>query len=120
MLRTNCLQDRSHSALHAHSEHDPCQNVYMSTGVLSVRLPADIKARLDALAASTGRPAAFYVREAVAEHLGELEYAYTLRAEAEAARRGDLPTTSLDDLAAELGLDADDLRAEARTNVAHG
>lgn len=71
-----------------------------------------------ALAASTGRPAAFYVREAVAEHLGELEYVYTLRAEAEAARRGDLPTTSLDDLAAELGFDADDLRAEARANVA--
>ena len=92
----------------------------MSTGVLSVRLPDDIKTRLDALAASTGRPAAFYVREAVAEHLGELEYAYTLRAEAEAARRGDLPTTSLDDLAAELGFDADELRAEARANVARG
>ncbi|WP_242085877.1 ribbon-helix-helix protein, CopG family [Microbacterium lacticum] len=92
----------------------------MSTGVLSVRLPDDIKARLDALAASTGRPAAFYVREAVAEHLGELEYAYTLRAEAEAARRGDLPATSLDALAVELGFDADELRAEARANVARG
>ena len=51
----------------------------MSTGVLSVRLPDDIKTRLDALAASTGRPAAFYVREAVAGHLAELEYAYTLK-----------------------------------------
>lgn len=76
----------------------------MSTGVLSVRLPDDIKTRLDALAASTGRSAAFYVREAVAEHLGELEYAYTLQAEAEAARRGEIPTYSLDEVARELGL----------------
>ncbi|MGL4339049.1 MAG: type II toxin-antitoxin system RelB family antitoxin [Rhodoglobus sp.] len=90
----------------------------MSTGVLSVRLPDDIKTRLDALAASTGRPAAFYVREAIAEHLGELEYAYALRAEAEAARRSELPTTSLDNLAIELGFDVNELRAEARTNIA--
>lgn len=77
----------------------------MSTGVLSVRLPDDIKARLDALVASTGRPAAFYVREAVAEHLADIEYAYTLRSEAEAIRRGEVRTRSLDEVAAELGLD---------------
>lgn len=82
-----------------------CENVYMSTGVLSVRLPDDVKARLDALAAATGRPAAFYVREAVTEHLDELEYAYTLRAELEANRRGDLPARSLSTIADELGLD---------------
>jgi len=80
-------------------------DVNMSTGVLSVRLPDDIKARLDALAASTGRPAAFYVREAVAEHLADIEYAYTLRSEAEAIRRGELPTRSLAEVSARLGLD---------------
>lgn len=64
-----------------------------------------MKARLDALSASTGRPAAFYVREAVEEHLDELEYAYTLRAEVEANRRGEISTRSLADVAAELGLD---------------
>lgn len=89
----------------------------MSTGVLSVRLPDDIKARLDALAASTGRPAAFYVREALAEHLDQLEYAYALRAEVEAVRRGDLVAGSLDEVAAELGFDADELRAEARSRA---
>lgn len=89
----------------------------MSTGVLSVRLPDDIKTRLDALAASTGRSAAFYVREAVAEHLSELEYAYALRAEAEAARRGELSTASLDDLTRELGFDPAELRAEARSGA---
>lgn len=92
----------------------------MSTVVLRVRLPDDIKTRLDALAASTGRSVAYYIREAVAEHLSRLEYAYTLRAEAEAARRGELPTIALDELAAELGLDSDELRAEAKTNAARG
>lgn len=77
----------------------------MSTGVLSVRLPKDIKARLDSLAAATGRPAAFYVREAVAEHLAEIEYAYTLRSEAETIRRGKVRARSLDEIATELKLE---------------
>jgi RHH-type transcriptional regulator, rel operon repressor / antitoxin RelB len=76
----------------------------MSTAVVSIRLPDDLKHRLDALSKSTGRPAAFYVREALSEHLDELEYAFTLRAEAEAARRGELETISHADLRAELGL----------------
>lgn len=92
----------------------------MSTDVLSIRLPEELKARLDALAAATGRPAAFYVREAVAEHLSALEYAYALRAEAEAVRRGELATNPLDELALELGFDTDELRAEARSNAARG
>lgn len=92
----------------------------MSTAVMSIRLPDEIKTRLDALAASTGRPAAFYVREAVTEHLDELEYAYALRADAEAVRRGELTTHSLDDVAAELGFDVAELRAEARANAARG
>lgn len=77
----------------------------MSTNVVSVRLPADVKARLDALSRTTGRPAAFYVREALADHLDELEYAYNLRSEVEAIRRGKTPTRSLTEVSAELGLD---------------
>jgi RHH-type transcriptional regulator, rel operon repressor / antitoxin RelB len=80
-------------------------SVYMSTDVLSVRLPEDVKCRLDALAASTGRPAAFYVREAISEHLAALEYSYAVRAEAEAIRRDELSTRPLAEVAAELGLD---------------
>jgi len=81
----------------------------MSTGVVSIRLPDELKHRLDALSASTGRPAAFYVREALSEHLGELEHAYTLRAEAEAARRGELETVGLDEVLADLGMTRDEL-----------
>lgn len=76
--------------------------VNMSTAVVSIRVDAEVKDRLDALSASTGRPGAFYVREALLKHLDELEYAYQLRGEAEAIRRGDLETISSDDLAAEL------------------
>jgi len=74
----------------------------MSTSVVSIRLDAETKQRLDALSATTGRPAAFYVREALAEHLDELEYAYQLRGEVEAIRRGEVETVSSADLAAEL------------------
>lgn len=74
----------------------------MSTSVVSIRLETDLKERLDALSAATGRPAAYYVREALNQHLQELEYAYQLRGEVEAIRRGDLRTISADDLAAEL------------------
>lgn len=77
----------------------------MSTAPISVRLPEAIKSRLDALAAATGRPAAYYVREAIAEHLDELEYAYTLRSEAEAIRRGEIRTTTLDEVSKDLHLD---------------
>ena len=43
---------------------------------LSVRLTPDEDARLDALAARTGRSKTFYVREAITTHLDELEERY--------------------------------------------
>lgn len=43
---------------------------------LSVRLTAEEEARLDALAARTGRSKTFYVRQAIAAHLDELEERY--------------------------------------------
>ena len=80
--------------------------VYMSTAVLSVRLPEELKQRLDDLGSRTGRSATFYVREAVESYIDELEYAYALKAEAESVRRGEIKTRDLDEIAAELGLDA--------------
>lgn len=68
-------------------------------------MPDDLKRRLDELGNRTGRPATFYVREAIESYIDELEYAYTLRAEAEAARRGEIKTRRLDEVAASLGLD---------------
>lgn len=42
----------------------------------SLRLPADINARLNALARRTGRSKTFYIMEAIREHLADLENAY--------------------------------------------
>ena len=43
---------------------------------LSVRLTKEEEARLDALAARTGRSKTFYVRQAIEAHLDELEELY--------------------------------------------
>lgn len=44
--------------------------------MLAIRLPAEIEARLNALAAKTGRTKTFYAKEAILEHLDELEDKY--------------------------------------------
>ncbi|MCG7879848.1 MAG: TraY domain-containing protein [Candidatus Thiodiazotropha endolucinida] len=44
--------------------------------MLALRLPDDIEQRLADLAAKTGRSKSFYAREAILEHLEELEDAY--------------------------------------------
>ena len=41
--------------------------------MIAVRLPEDIEARLTELAAKTGRTKTFYVREAILNHLEDLE-----------------------------------------------
>jgi len=43
---------------------------------LSIRLTAEDEARLNALAARTGRSKTFYVRQAIEAHLSELEEVY--------------------------------------------
>ena len=44
--------------------------------MIAIRLPDDIEKRLAALAKKTGRTKTFYVREAVIDHLEELEDIY--------------------------------------------
>jgi RHH-type rel operon transcriptional repressor/antitoxin RelB len=44
--------------------------------VLAVRLASEIEKRLDELAKKTGRTKTFYVREAILEHLDDLEGYY--------------------------------------------
>lgn len=44
--------------------------------MLAIRLPQDIEDRLTALAAKTGRTKTFYAREAILEHLDEMEDKY--------------------------------------------
>jgi RHH-type rel operon transcriptional repressor/antitoxin RelB len=44
--------------------------------MLAIRLPEEIEARLTALAANTGRTTIFYAKEAILEHLDDLEDKY--------------------------------------------
>ncbi len=44
--------------------------------MLAIRLPEEIEHRLAELAAKTGRTKTYYVREAILEHLDELEEKY--------------------------------------------
>lgn len=72
--------------------------------MISLRVDARQKERLDALALKTGRSGAFYLRKALDAYLDQLEYIYELETEAEAVRKGELETISLEDLEDECGL----------------
>ena len=56
--------------------------------MLAIRLPSKIEARLSALAKSTGRTKSFYVREALLEHLGDLEDLYLAEKRLQKIRAG--------------------------------
>ena len=44
--------------------------------MLAIRLPEDIETRLNALASKTGRTKTFYAKEAILEHLSDMEDKY--------------------------------------------
>jgi RHH-type rel operon transcriptional repressor/antitoxin RelB len=44
--------------------------------MLAIRLPAEVESRLETLAQTTGRTKTFYARQAILEHLEDLEDAY--------------------------------------------
>lgn len=72
--------------------------------MIAVRMPADIEARLDNLAKRTGRTKTFYVREAVMEHLDDLEDLFLAKDELKKIKAG-AKTYTIDELREELGLD---------------
>ena len=76
--------------------------VYYVQHMIGVRLDEETEARLEALARQTGRSKSYYVRQTIAAYLEEHEdYLLTL---ARLEKRG--PRVSLEELEAELGLDA--------------
>ena len=68
--------------------------------MLAIRLHPDIESRLERLAKRTGRTKTFYAREAILEHLEDLEDTYL------ASRRLESPAKiySADEVKHELGL----------------
>jgi RHH-type rel operon transcriptional repressor/antitoxin RelB len=63
--------------------------------MLAIRLPPAIEKRLERLARRTGRTKTYYAREAILEHLEDLEDIHLAEAALERIRRGDERTIPL-------------------------
>lgn len=72
--------------------------------MLAIRLPPDIEDRLNALAQRTGRTKTFYAREAILEHLDDLEDLYLAETRLQALRRDDDQAVPLEELMQRHGL----------------
>ena len=72
--------------------------------MLAIRLPQDIENRLDKLAKATGRTKTFYAREAILEHLEDLEDIYLAEQRLIEIRAGRSKTYPLEEVDRELGL----------------
>ena len=72
--------------------------------MLALRLPEEIEIRLEKLAKSTGRTKSFYAREAIIEHLADLEDLYLAEKRLAKVRSGKTKTVGLNAVEAELGL----------------
>ena len=73
--------------------------------MLAIRLPADIESRLDRLAKATGRTKSFYAREAILEHLDDLEDLYLAERRLIDNRAGKSRTYTLEEVEQVLGLE---------------
>ncbi|HRF54605.1 MAG TPA: DUF6290 family protein [Aquimonas sp.] len=72
--------------------------------MLAIRLPADVENRLEALAQATGRTKTYYAREAILEHLDDLEDVYLAEQRLIDARAGRSSAYTLDEVERALGL----------------
>ncbi len=86
------------------------------TSMLAIRLPPEIEARLNALSRSTGRTKSFYVREAILEHLGDLEDLYIAEKRLIEHRAGRKRTIPLAALLKRYGM-ADRVQARRKTRA---
>ena len=71
----------------------------------SIRLPHEIEERLETLSAKTGRSKSFYVKEAILEHLGDIEDIYLAEKRLEDIRAGRTETISLQKVMKKYDLD---------------
>lgn len=72
--------------------------------MLAIRLPEEIEKRLDALAKETGRTKSFYVREAILEHLDDLEDIYLAEQRLADIHAGRVKTIPLEKVMKDLGM----------------
>lgn len=72
--------------------------------MLAIRLPQSIERRLEKLARRTGRTKTYYVREAILEHLEDLEDLYLAERTLERIHKGEEDTIPLKDVMKRHGL----------------
>ena len=72
--------------------------------MLAIRLSPELEARLDALAKRTGRTKTYYAREAITQHLEDLEDLYDVEERVKDIRAGNSKTYTLEEVERELGL----------------
>jgi RHH-type rel operon transcriptional repressor/antitoxin RelB len=73
--------------------------------MLAIRLPESIEARLDRLAKKTGRTKTYYAREAILQHLDELEDIYLAERRLEAVRVGRSRTVPIEKVMRRYGVE---------------
>ena len=73
--------------------------------MLALRLPAEVEERLAALAKATGRTKSFYAREAILEHLDDLEDLYLAERRLIDIRAGKTRTMPLEDVMRDYGME---------------
>jgi RHH-type transcriptional regulator, rel operon repressor / antitoxin RelB len=73
--------------------------------MLAIRLPASVEKRLEKLARRTGRTKSFYAREAIVQHLEDLEDIYLAERALERIRNGEDDTIPLKDVMKRHGME---------------
>lgn len=74
--------------------------------MLAIRLPAELESRLEALAKATGRTKTFYARQAIIEHLEDLEDLYLAEQRLIDIRAGKTRTASLEEVMKRHGVES--------------
>lgn len=72
----------------------------------SIRLPQEIEKRLEVISLRTGRSKSFYVKEAILEHLGDIEDIYLAEKRLEDICAGRTRTILLQEVMKKYGMDS--------------
>jgi RHH-type transcriptional regulator, rel operon repressor / antitoxin RelB len=73
--------------------------------MLAIRLPEDLEKRLDNLAKLTGRTKTFYARQAIEQHLDDMEDLYLAEQRLTEIRAGRTQTVALEDILKRYGME---------------